>query len=245
MATTRADREKEHFDGHVQTYEDSLHMNCPAALYKVARLTDRYAAFLAAAPEGPVVEIGAGTGFYTRHIAPKCAGRQYIATDLSAGMLSQLKASLQEAGHGSVVCQEEDCLATSFADASVAAVTGHGILHHLPVAAAIREISRVLMPGGRIAFYEPNILNPYVCLLFKKMKPEGFSEDEMALNPFKVKAILKEQGFCQIKIVPYELTLNNLPSWLVRPSAMFSWLLSKLPLLRYMGGSLKITAVKG
>ena len=76
------------------------------------------------------------------------------------------------------------------------------------------------------------------------MLPEGDTADESVLEPFRTSQLLKKQGFRQVKVRPYEFTLNNLPEKWIRPLARISALIAKAPLVRYLGGSLKITAVK-
>jgi ubiquinone/menaquinone biosynthesis C-methylase UbiE len=70
-----------------------------------------------------------------------------------------------------------------FADGSFDVAYGSSILHHLNLDDALAEVFRVLRPGGRIAFTEPNILNPQVTIMFRlglTKKYFGVSPDEMA-----------------------------------------------------------------
>jgi SAM-dependent methyltransferase len=239
----RMDREQSHFDSHFGEYEQKLHFDGPVAQRKFQRLSNEYGAFLQGGPDGPIVEIGAGTGAYTRHIASKCGSRRFVATDLSPNMLKALQQQCPEKSFPHMEVKQEDSLDIHVDTASVAGVTGHGILHHLPLDLAIQELQRVLKPGGRIAFYEPNILNPYVWLIFK-IKPEGYSPDEMALNQFTLRKLLRSHGFQQIRVKPYELMINSLPKWMIGTVSLAANVLRHIPLLRYWGGSLKITAVR-
>ena len=52
----------------------------------------------------------------------------------------------------------------SYPDDGFDVVTGYAILHHLPVLESLREVFRVLRPGGRVLFFEPNLTNPELAL---------------------------------------------------------------------------------
>src|SRR6185437_7465720 len=52
----------------------------------------------------------------------------------------------------------EDCEMVGLFDA----VVGSSVLHHLDLDLAFQNIYRLLRPGGRACFAEPNLLNPQV-----------------------------------------------------------------------------------
>lgn len=98
------------------------------------------------------LEIGAGTGYFGLNL--RCAGivGRYTATDISAGMLEVLGAN---ASRLDVDVETRACEAAAlpFPDDSFDLVFGHAVLHHLPgLDASFREFTRVLRPGGAIAF---------------------------------------------------------------------------------------------
>ncbi len=244
MAAYNTDTEARHFNKVAETYEASFGLNTSAAARKVERLCDVFAPWLGAAPQGPVLELGAGTGFLTRHLAPRFAHRDYIASDLTPAML-EIAAKTYTDGKA-VTWQEEDCTKLHFQDSSISGATGHGILHHVPLESTIMEMARVLKPGGRIAFYEPNLLNPYVFLVKKIpfMRPEGDSEGETALIGYRLRKLLRKHGFVDIHVVPCEFTMNQTPEKLAPLVEKVSRGLERIPLLREFGGSLKIMACR-
>jgi ubiquinone/menaquinone biosynthesis C-methylase UbiE len=67
-----------------------------------------------------------------------------------------------------------------FADRSFDVVFGEGILHHLDLNKAYREISRVLKSSGRAIFVEPLGHNP-VLNLYRKLTPKMRTDDEHPL----------------------------------------------------------------
>jgi ubiquinone/menaquinone biosynthesis C-methylase UbiE len=119
---------------------------------------------------GPVVrpyarslELGCGTGFFTLNL--KLAGvlDEAHVTDLSPGMVeaaARNAAALGFAIEGRVADAEQ----LPYDDDSFDLVIGHAVLHHIPyVELALREVLRVLRPGGRFVFAgEPTRHGDYV-----------------------------------------------------------------------------------
>jgi ubiquinone/menaquinone biosynthesis C-methylase UbiE len=73
-----------------------------------------------------------------------------------------------------------DAHATPFDDDAFDLVIGNSILHHLDVAVALREIRRILRPGGMAAFVEPLAANP-ILRLGRAVTPGARTDDE---HPF-------------------------------------------------------------
>jgi SAM-dependent methyltransferase len=72
-----------------------------------------------------------------------------------------------------------------FPDHTFDAIFGGGILHHLEYEKALKEIRRVLKPGGVIVFAEPMDMNP-VARLARSVNPEFRTEDE---TPFRMREL--------------------------------------------------------
>lgn len=68
-----------------------------------------------------------------------------------------------------------------FADNYFDVVYGSGILHHLDFEQAVKEIYRVLKPGGTIVFQEPLARNP-IGKFVRKKTPEARTPDEKPLD---------------------------------------------------------------
>ncbi|WP_052666250.1 class I SAM-dependent methyltransferase [Nitriliruptor alkaliphilus] len=99
-----------------------------------------------------VLEVGAGTGFFTINLALGGAleGATLEATDISQGMLDVCERNGRE--HGlAITTTQGDAEALPYEDGSFDLVIGHAFIHHLPVPGkAIQEMYRVLAPGGRL-----------------------------------------------------------------------------------------------
>lgn len=98
-----------------------------------------------AVPAGEVVELGCGTGLYTRAYAPSAA--LVTATDKSAPMLRRAERSLADLPN--VIVKFADAMATGLPGESADAVVAVNLLHIVPDAAGVlAEIRRLLRPGG-------------------------------------------------------------------------------------------------
>jgi ubiquinone/menaquinone biosynthesis C-methylase UbiE len=100
-----------------------------------------------AVPTGDVVELGCGTGLYTRSYAEHCAG--VIAVDRSGRMVEAARRNLASLPNVSV--QVADATATGLPSGSADAVVAVNLLHVVYDAAAVlAEALRLLRPGGTI-----------------------------------------------------------------------------------------------
>ena len=116
----------------------------------------RLDALLDARPGERVLEIGPGTGLQALHVASQLGpnGRLDII-DIQERMLDHVMRRAQESAITQIVPTKADASALPFADASFDAaymVTALGELPDPP--ATVRELGRVLRPGGRLIIGE-------------------------------------------------------------------------------------------
>ena len=98
------------------------------------------------------LELGCGTGFFTLNL--KLAGviDEAHVTDLSPGMVEVAQRNAESLGFV-VAGRVADAERLPYEDDSFDLVVGHAVLHHIPdVELALREVLRVLRPGGRFVF---------------------------------------------------------------------------------------------
>ncbi len=103
-------------------------------------------------PYGEALELGCGTGFFMLNLTLGGVIAQGHVTDLSTGMVDVALRNADNLGvqlSGRVA----DAESIPYDDDSFDLVVGHAVLHHIPdVELAMREVLRVLKPGGRFVF---------------------------------------------------------------------------------------------
>ena len=126
-----------------------------------------------------VLEYGCGPGGHAFSLAER--GATVTGIDISATAIEMAEARARQLGTARLTFRRGDAEALDFADASFDIVCGTGILHHLDIDRAAREVRRVLAPGGRAVFYEPVGHNP-VANLYRRLTPQLHTRDEHPLR---------------------------------------------------------------
>jgi len=103
-----------------------------------------------------VLDLGIGPGVSGIELVRAAPATAVVGIDTSATMLQRARANGAAAGV-SVALVRADAAALPFPDASYDGATGHSFLYLLPDAERVlREVHRVVRPGGAVAFLEPN-----------------------------------------------------------------------------------------
>lgn len=106
-----------------------------------------------------VLELGCGTGVFLPALAAAVSPRgQVIGLDHNPGFLEEARQRVERAGFSTLVMLEEaDAVRLPFPDNSFDAAHVERVLMHLADPdAALREVHRVLKPGGRLVAAEPD-----------------------------------------------------------------------------------------
>ena len=117
---------------------------------------DRLREVLGAAPGERILEVGPGTGYYTLDVADwvKPDGEVDIL-DLQREMLDHTMRRAGERGLANVTPTQSDATSMPYEDASFDAAYLVTVLGEIPDQdAALRELARVLKPGGRLVVGE-------------------------------------------------------------------------------------------
>jgi arsenite methyltransferase len=111
-------------------------------------------------PQMVVGDVGAGTGFMTAGLAPLV--KRVYALDGSSAMLDVAQKNLAHVTN--ITYQSADGLSLPLPDDSLDAVFANMYLHHCPdPLAAVREMVRILRPGGRLILTDMDA-HPYTWL---------------------------------------------------------------------------------
>ena len=109
-----------------------------------------------------ILDIATGTGDFAMLMARRIQPRHITGADISEGMMDVGRKKVKEAGlQDTISFQREDCLALSFPDGTFDAVTSaYGVRNFQDLDQGLREMQRVLRPGGHLLIVE---LTPPPC----------------------------------------------------------------------------------
>jgi ubiquinone/menaquinone biosynthesis C-methylase UbiE len=136
-------------------HETYTHGHAPAVVRQHAQRTaDEAAAFLLPElrPGMRLLDVGCGPGSITRGLAERVAPGEVIGLDLSRETLEEARRDAASRGLTNVRYQEGSVYTLPFADASFDVAYAHQVFQHLRERdAALREMLRVVRPGGLVA----------------------------------------------------------------------------------------------
>ena len=218
--------------------EEAWGWGTPAGKVRAKR---RAALILQGAEIGPssrVLEVGCGTGLFTEIFAT--AGAHLTAIDLSPDLLGFARS------RGLPRVQfVEGSLEDWEADEAFDAVIGSSVLHHLDLDRALPKVLRLLKPGGRLSFAEPNMLNPQVYCErhFRHFFPE-VSPDETAFVRTRLHKTLLQAGFQSVSIRPFDWLHPATPPVLITVVSGIGRACEGLWPIKEFAGSLYIRATR-
>jgi SAM-dependent methyltransferase len=127
---------------------------------------------------GLVLDVGCGTGQLGSAIASE--GFDVFGVDLSASMVAKARQRGLTATYAAVTT------ALPFVDDSFDLALTVATLHHLEtqqrVAATVREMGRVVKPGGFVVLWDHNPANPYWPMLMKRVPQDSGDERLVPLS---------------------------------------------------------------
>ena len=193
-------------------------------------------------PGMSVLELGCGTGYFTRELMR--SGAEIVAIDVSPELLEIASANCSVPN---VRYEIQNAHELSYPEGVFDCVVGSSVLHHLEIQEALREMYRVLKPGGRISFTEPNMLNPQIAI--QKNVPWvkrklGDSPDETAFFRWPLRRLLEETGYRDVRIDPFDFLHPKTPVPLVNRLDALGRFFENVPVMSEFAGSLYIRAIK-
>ena len=235
-------REKEYFDRMVLEHGAHWWGNSTEAGQKRQDLRAEMAVRSAGIDKGKyVLEVGCASGDFTRRF--RGLNVRIVAVDISPQLIQ-----LAHARYASptVRFQVADVEKLDFADETFDAIIGNAILHHLSLGIVLPEFRRVLKPGGRIFFAEPNMANPQVwlgCHIRAIGNWMQLSEDETAFYRWELEKVLTRNSFKNVKVHPFDFLHPGIPALFIGLAVKLGWLLERT-LIREIAGSLAVSAEK-
>ncbi|TMI75292.1 MAG: class I SAM-dependent methyltransferase [Bacillati bacterium ANGP1] len=127
-----------------------------------------------------VLDCGCYNGTITEELLSRHP-QKVVGIDISKRAIAEAKTRFGSRAEFRVM----DAHRMEFPDDSFDFVVGRAILHHLDYEIAIREIRRVLKPGGRALFMEPLRDNP-AAKLFRFLTPRAHTKDELPLSRHQI-----------------------------------------------------------
>jgi ubiquinone/menaquinone biosynthesis C-methylase UbiE len=239
--TSRFAREIEHHRRIADRAEQAWNWDTPSGQARAERRAGFFVALGELAPGRRALELGCGTGVFLRRVAH--SGAALLGLDLSQDLLARARRNVEALANVRLVCGNAEAL--PFADGTFDTVYGSSVLHHLGLERALSEVYRVLRPGGRAVFAEPNILNPQVFVMFRfGWLKEYFavSPDEMAFTRFHARHALTAAGFAEIDVRPFDFLHPATPVSLMAIVGAMSRGLERVPVAREIAGSIVLAA---
>jgi ubiquinone/menaquinone biosynthesis C-methylase UbiE len=147
-----------------------------------------------------VLDVGAGSGFFSIPVAQKLKTGSVVCLDLSPEMLARLQKKVERLGlTDRVRIAQSEASSSGLPGESVDVVISNAVLHELPnPKAVLKEIARVLKPGGSVMIkdFNKDSLQGKIVSLFHHKDEQG------PFTPNELKNCLTEMGLRDIKTIP-------------------------------------------
>jgi len=183
-----------------------------------------------------VLEYGCGTGSSAFELGR--LGATVCGIDISATAVEMASRRAREQKLDNVSFAVMDAERTDFPSASFDLICGSGILHHLEVSAAMREITRLLRPDGHALFFEALGHNPLINW-YRRWTPKLRSPDERPLKLSDLEVITRHFERPELRFFHLfalaAIPLRNRKAFqplLQRLDALDRWCFATLPWLR-------------
>ncbi len=195
-------------------------------------------------PGESILELGAGSGIWTSHLASVLRGENPITGAVFNEAFFH-QASENELPNTRFVLTKD--LVQDYPPESFDYVVGTGILCHDLFPQNLNAIYKLLKPGGRFLFFEANYWNPQVFVksIFPRLgRWAGNAECQIGMRKYHLLKVASNQGFTHVDITPYDIIHARTPRFLVDTLQKVAWVLEQTPIIRETCGTLYIWGKK-
>jgi SAM-dependent methyltransferase len=180
-----------------------------------------------------VLEIGCGRGGFSKFLIENYpAISKLYACDFSDSALAIAKGRVTN--QANVIWQKEDIQSLSFPDNSFETIISCETIEHIPDPhQALKELYRVLKPGGRLLLTCPNYFNLFgLWVLYRKIIGKPYTEGgQPYVNYIQIPAIYGRIRLLGFKLAHFHSTEFVIPAWV--PKTLYSF--GTPPLLKWFG----------
>jgi SAM-dependent methyltransferase len=193
-------------------------------------------------PGETILELGAGSGYWTEHLAAVLRGENPITAAVFNEEFASSSREIPSARFVKINSLAQDLPAESFDY-----VIGTAILCHTQFSQNLAAIYRLLKPGGQLLFFESNYWNPQV-FVKNHVKPigrwSGEASCQLGMRRYKLMKAASHQGFTNVEIIPYDILHPRTPRVLIPFLQSAAFVMEHTPLIKEMCGTLYIWAKK-
>lgn len=172
---------------------------------KVDELLENMVDVVKVQPGQKVLDLGTGTGKVLIALKEQCNEADYYGVDISQGMLDKIDTNY---GFDLSICDIESL---RFQDNSFDLVTARMVFHHANnLEKAMKEVCRVVKPGGRVVICEGNPPDLHSIKFYKEMF--RFKEDRITFTVDDLANVLIRSEFQEIRsrfVILNNMSLNN------------------------------------
>lgn len=197
-----------------------------------------------------MLEIGCGTGEYA-HLFAQQANLHVVAADICVPFIvaARQRYQLPNLQFECIDFTDTTAVNTQFGSQAFDSVVGNGILHHMyyHIDEVLGKLHALLKPGGRFAFFEPNLYNPYIATIFQipiARRWARLEPSEMAFSGAFIASRLQNAGFTAVCVEYRDFLVPGTPTALIKPVIALGGVLEHIPVVRMLAQSLSIRACK-
>jgi SAM-dependent methyltransferase len=191
-------------------------------------------------PGETILELGSGSGTLTRPLVRATRGE----CPITAATFDQGGVMGEPAGPAVTFAKLTD-FPGELAGKTFDYVVGTNLLDSKNMASVLREVQKLLKPGGRLLFFESNPWNPMLRLrrLLSSFLPFLRHGDERDIpSQTQLYELLSELGYIRISATPYDFLYRPIPRWPLGIFRNLSLILENTPVIQRLAGTILVHA---